>query len=599
MLYPQRNQARSLLDLSGLWQFQLDPGAVGETAGWYRGLPAPRTIAVPGSWNEQFTDADDYMGRAWYVTQVVVPASWRDQEVFLRVGSANYAARAWVNGVLVGTHEGGHLPFAFAITEHVAWDGPTTIAIEVENELRPDRVPPGGGQPTGIAAMMQNNPPGRFDFFPYAGIHRPVSLYAVPAVHLDDLIVVTDRDGADGVVRVTARVAGDWTGQGTAALDTPDGPLTAGLTFTAGTAEATLRVPNARLWQPGDPNLYPLTVTLRDGERVHDTYTLPSGIRTVTVQGDRLLLNGEPIFLKGFGKHEDFQLSGRGLNLPVLVTDNELLKWVGANSYRTSHYPYAEEALDLADREGILIIAETPAVGLSFDDGEENIARRLAQALQQTEELIARDKNHPSVIMWSLANEPFANNMRFGAPPAPPDPNETGDPTGGNAFFTTLTGRARALDPSRPITLVLLQGGSPSSWQDLCDVVCINRYYGWYLLGGRLAEAKQALADELDALHADQGKPIIITEFGADTIAGQHNEPPAMFSEEYQVEVLRFHLDVAAERAFVAGLHVWNFADFRTSQAIMRVGGLNLKGVFTRERQPKLAAHFLRERWGG
>jgi beta-glucuronidase len=139
--------------------------------------------------------------------------------------------------------------------------------------------------------------------------------------------------------------------------------------------------------------------------------------------------------------------------------------------------------------------------------------------------------------------------------------------------------------------------GGPRSWLALTDVVCINRYYGWYSQGGQLEEAARVLATELDSLHRELGKPIVLTEFGADTLAGFHAEPPEMWSEEYQVEFLRRYLDVADARPFVVGLHVWNFADFKTTQGVLRAGGLNRKGVFTRDRRPKMAAHYLRQRW--
>ena len=155
---------------------------------------------------------------------------------------------------------------------------------------------------------------------------------------------------------------------------------------------------------------------------------------------------------------------------------------------------------------------------------------------------------------------------------------------------------ARRLDATRPVTLVGVMGGPPE-WLGLFDLIAINRYYGWYALGGRLDQAAQGLEKELDALHASFGKPILITEFGADTVAGAHSQPEEMWTEEYQVEFLRTYLDVAARKPFVAGLHVWNFADFKTGQGIIRMGGMNLKGVFTRDRRPKMAAHFLRSRW--
>jgi hypothetical protein len=232
-------------------------------------------------------------------------------------------------------------------------------------------------------------------------------------------------------------------------------------------------------------------------------------------------------------------------------------------------------------------------VGLFFTDGEANVQTRLALCKRYLDELIARDKNHPSVIMWSVANEPFPRHfmrMMGGGGDV-----EEGDDT---PFFAELFDLVRTLDPTRLVTVVGVMGG-PVEWLALSDVVCINRYSGWYMQSGQLEAGIKALAQELDALHEELGKPLAITEFGADTIAGQHSDPPAMWSEEYQAEMLARYLDVAAERPFVVGMHVWNFADFKTGQAVHRMGGLNLKGVFTRDRRPKMAAHLLRARWTG
>ena len=176
MLYPQQNERRNLFDLSGFWDFKLDPDEMGEQEGWFNGLPAPRTIAVPGSWNEQFQDTRDYLDAAWYLRETYVPQGWRGQKITLRVGSANYAARVWVNGALVGEHLGGHLPFAFDVTEQIAWDRPNVIAIRVENRLTPTRVPPGNVVRGAMGGFMGSYPSTNFDFFPYAGLHRPVIL---------------------------------------------------------------------------------------------------------------------------------------------------------------------------------------------------------------------------------------------------------------------------------------------------------------------------------------------------------------------------------------------------------------------------------------
>lgn len=587
LLYPRQSGTRNLLDISGLWQFQLDPKEEGEAQGWFKALPSPRPIAMPCSWNDLFDDARDYLGLAWYLTEEWVPSGWRGQRVFLRVGSANYAAKVWVNGTVVTEHLGGHLPFEADISGQLVWNRPNVIAISVENKQLPERVPPGPGPAgAGVAGVLGGYPATTYDFFPYAGLHRQVWLYSVPAAaHIDDITVVTTIDGTDGVVNVKVAAAGEYAGMGKVRLN----DIEADLDFRAGVAEATLRVPSARFWGPRDPHLYPLTVMLIDGQRVTDSYTLDVGIRTFAVRGDQLVLNGQPIKLTGFGKHEDFPLSGRALNLPMWIRDYELLKWVGANSYRASHYPYAEEAMQLADRLGFLVINEIPAVGLNFEDPDELTAQRLAQCQQQLRELIARDKNHPSTIMWNVANEPMGGVPMGGQ--SVPTAVEAG-----TRFFRQMYAEAHRLDPTRPVTLVGVQQGV-RDWHGIFDVVCVNGYYGWYTQPGQLEMGRRALGRELDELHQAFGKPIIITEFGADTLPGAHNTPPEMWTEEYQLEFLRGFLEVAARRPFMAGMHVWNFADFKTGQGTMRAAAMNFKGVFTRDRRPKMAAHFLRERW--
>lgn len=591
MLFPQQNDCRNLLDLSGFWSFKLDPDERGEAEAWFNGLSNPRQIAVPASWNEQFEDTRDYLGMAWYVRETFVPSAWQAQQVFLRVGSANYAAKVWVNGSFIGEHLGGHLPFMFDIGEAIHWQAENTIAISVENHLKPTRVPPGNVASGAMSTMMGSYPSANFDFFPYAGLHRPVTLLALPKTHIEDITIVTELEEDTGVVQVDVKQANGVL-EAKVKLEGDHAGLEASVSFSEGEGRTSFRVPKARLWSPDDPYLYKLSVTLNDAEQVVDRYTLDIGIRTVAVRGKELLLNGEPIFLKGFGKHEDFPVHGRGLNRPLMVKDASLFKWLGANSYRTAHYPYSEEALQLADREGILIIDETPAVGLFFEDGPDNVATRLEQCKGQLTDLIARDKNHPSVIMWSVANEPFPPHMmqRFMGGELPPLDESTTD------FFKELFEVARSRDPSRLATVVGIHG-CPTEWLALADVVCINRYYGWYSESGQIEAAKARLEAELDELFAELQKPMIVSEFGTDTVAGAHSNPPEMFTEEYQVDFLRAYLDAAEARDYVVGMHAWNFADFKTGQGTRRVGGLNLKGVFTRERRPKMAAHFLRERW--
>lgn len=584
MLYPRQTPTRNVLDLSGLWDFQPDPDEIGESQGWMNGLSAPRPLAVPGSWNEQYADLFDYLKAGWYLRRIIIPAAWKGQRVFLRVGSANYRAVVWVNSQRVGEHAGGHLPFAFDITALARWGSENVIAIMVENHLRPDRVPAGGMNSVDIE-ITQGYPDTSFDFYPYAGLHRPVVLYAVPNEFIEDLTVVTKREGSAARVQVTVWMHGA-PAQGRITLAANGSQTAAEMRSKDHIGTVELSLPAARLWSPADPFLYDLTVTT-----AKDTYTLPVGLRTVEVRGKQFLLNGEPIFFKGFGRHEDFYASGRGLNLPLLVKDYDLLRWVGANSYRTSHYPYSEEEMMMADRLGILIIDEIPAVSLLFED-EASVAQRKVICLRMIEELIARDKNYAAVVMWSVGNEPLLPNLigRLTGQDTSPLPQYSID------FFRDLMSHARTLDPTRPVTLVGRMG-APLEWQTFADVICVNRYWGWHEQGGRLERALAILDQELDLLYETFQKPILLSEFGADAPAGLHSQPPIMWSEEYQAELIRGYLDVALRKDFVIGTHIWNFADFQSVQSTRRVGGINQKGVFTRDRKPKLAAHMLRELW--
>lgn len=588
MLYPIQNNVRNKLDLSGVWDFKTDPEGVGEAHGWANGLSGARPMAVPGSWNEQYDDLFGYLDLAWYVKKMYVPSGWKGQRVFLRVGSAVYTGTVYLNGEKIGAHEGGHLPFAFEITDQIKWGEENIVAISVENVLKPARVP-SGNMPGSDMSLFASTPKTTYDFYPFAGIHRPVVLYSVPQTYIEDVTVVTGISGTDGSVKVTVKLNEVVSGQGSVVLKGGEAVVRAGLTFKKGVAEATLVVPGAHLWSDKDPYLYDLVVTSDD-----DQYSLKVGIRTISVEGGKILLNGQPVQLNGYGRHEDFIASGKGLNIPLMVKDYQLMRWTGANSYRTSHYPYSEEEMDLADREGFLIIDEIPAVSLQMAD-EANSPERLRVCLQQIEEMIARDKNHPAVVMWCVANEPMPKGFSVGAMG---ESNLTMEELNipGKIFLETEIDRARELDPTRLVTIVTVMGG-PQSWMEKCDVIGMNRYWGWYTLGGQLDIARKKLGEELDQVWDRFHKPIIMTEFGADTIPGYHGKPDVMWTEDYQADYIRFHLEEAAAREFVAGMQVWNFADFAAVQSIMRVGGLNHKGIFTRIRTPKMAAHVLREFW--
>lgn len=439
----------------------------------------------------------------------------------------------------------------------------------------------------GIGKVVTDAP--NFDFFNYAGIQRPVKLYTTPKTYIRDITITTAIDGADGLVDYSITTQGEDHVELRVSIQDE-----AGTTVARGSGSTGhLIINGVHLWQPLHAYLYTCVVELWQHERCLDIYEQPFGVRTVEVRDGKFLINGQPFYFKGFGKHEDSALHGRGFDEVINVKDMSLLKWMGANSFRTSHYPYSEELMCLADREGLVVIDEVPAVGLHL-----NFGAMLGRAEQQHKtweelgtgehhaqvihELIARDKNHPSVVMWSIANEPASEEE------------------GAHEYFQPLVQLARELDPQkRPVTIVIHLMATPDTNKvsDLVDVLALNRYYGWYVHGGQLEVAKTSLRTELTGWsRAQPGKPIMFTEYGADTIAGFHDTTPVMFSEEYQVECLKANHEVIDEFPNFIGEQVWNFADFQTSQGIIRVQG-NKKGVFTRERKPKMAAHYLRKRW--
>ena len=582
MLAPRESRSRDGRRLDGLWRFRFDPGGQGGTQAWWRGpLPGAREMAVPASYNDLVTDPAEreHVGDVWYQRDVWVPAAWAGRRIVLRCDAAAHHGTVWAGDVQVAEHAGGYTPFEADVTAVVRCGEPVRVTIRVGNELSMETIPPG---------VVSQGAGGRqrqryfHDFFHYAGLHRSVWLYATPPSYVADVSVAVAFDPATGIgeVRWRAGVAGP--GDTWARLLAADGTPVAEGTGTAGV----LTVPAARPWSPDDPYLYRLDVGHGD-----DQYPVPVGIRTVAVAGTRLLLNGEPVALRGFGMHEDFTLHGKGHDDARMIRDFALLEWIGANSFRTSHYPYAEEVLDYADRRGLLVIDEAPAVGLHFSLGHmgDHGARTFgpggiggpaaAAHLAALRELVARDRNHPSVIAWSVANEP-----------------DTAEP-GARDYFAPLVSAVRELDPSRPVCLANVATAPPDAdvVTDLFDLICLNRYYGWYVNSGDLATAERDLEAELRAW-ARHGKPILITEFGADALPGLHALPPVMWSEEYQAALIEMSVRVFRRVPELIGEHVWNFADFATAQAVHRPGG-NGKGVFTRDRQPKAVARLLRDLW--
>ncbi|RAV04096.1 beta-glucuronidase [Paenibacillus sp. YN15] len=586
MLYPKDTHSREVKELSGVWRFKADLDNVGRQEKWFA-QPLTDTISmpVPASYNDITQDMAirDHIGDVWYEEIFLIPRSWNGQRIMLRVGSACHHAVVWVNGAEAVSHKGGFLPFEADISHLVQPGAENRVTIVVNNILTWQTLPPGRiktfddpRHPEGYRIQEYFH-----DFYNYAGLHRPVKLYCTPKEYIQDTTVTTQVDGTAGLVQYAVQCSN------------PEAAVRVRLTDEAGAvvaeasgAAGTLTVENAKLWKPLAAYLYTLQVEMLDSEgALLDHYPLSVGIRTVKVEGNRFLINGEPFYFKGFGKHEDSDIKGKGLDQAVNVKDFNLLKWINANSFRTSHYPYAEEILDMADREGIVVIGEVPAVGFTFFNYNDKVYtpemandETLAHHKDVLADMIARDKNHPSIVMWSLANE--AATFQEEAVP----------------YYKEVSDLARKLDASRPITIV--EWALPDKCQvaQMFDVICVNRYYSWYNDPGALDLIEHQIEWELTGWHRNFNKPVIMSEYGADAIAGFHQDPPVMFTEEYQCELLTRYHNVFDRLDFVIGEHVWAFADFATKQGTTRING-NKKGVFTRQRQPKMAAKLLKDRW--
>ncbi|KAL5317988.1 hypothetical protein ACEPPN_015092 [Leptodophora sp. 'Broadleaf-Isolate-01'] len=598
MLRPDPTATRDVVSLDGLWNFDLVnivPDDDHDNA-WTTVL-SPRVQApVPASYNDIFLDSAirNHVGWVRYQRRVRIPRGWAGRRFFVRCDAATHRGRLYVNERLTVDHQGGYTPFDAEVTELVGAGDDFQLTIAVSNELTNETIPPGKIETLADGRKKQTY---LHDFYNYSGLARSVWLYSLPMQYISDVTTTTDVDWNHSAGIIKYRIEAN--------LDTPAASDTyvkasvsdeAGLSVTATTGfENELKIPSVQLWQPGAAYLYKLTfeLCLSSDHSVIDVYHIQTGIRTVEVRGSQFLINNKPFYFTGFGKHEDTPVRGKGHDAAYMVHDFQLLNWIGANSFRTSHYPYAEEVLDYADRQGIVVIDETAAVGLNLGIASGLMGGKAPRTFapefcndrtrdahsQGIRELIARDKNHPCVVMWSIANEPASHE------------------DGAREYFEPLVEVARKLD-QRPICFANFGAATSEKDRisDLFDVLCLNRYYGWYESCGDMQTAEAALEKDLLGWQSKYGKPIIMTEYGADTIAGLHSAAVTPWSEEFQALLLDLYHRVFDRVECVIGEQVWSFADFQTSQHVFRVDG-NKKGVFTRDRRPKAAAQVLRRRW--
>lgn len=553
---------RKTTSLNGPWHAIVDPYETGLSERYYENAqPKDKsdrieydferspTLNVPGDWNTQRESLFFYEGPLWYERSF----DYQKREhtrVFLYFGAANYVTRAYLNGKKLGEHEGGFTPFDFEVTNGLR-DGGNFVVVEVSNTRRPDAVP----------AM-------RTDWWNYGGLTRDVMLVEVPEVFVQDYFIQL-APGSENEMAGWVQVSGSSRPEAVS-LEIAGTDIKKQVTTDArGRAEFHFPA-KLQLWTPESPKLY--DVAIRAGE---DTVRDSIGFRSVRIQGAQILLNGKPIFLRGISLHEESpKRGGRATNAEDAQTLLDYAKELGCNFIRLAHYPHNEYETRLADRMGLLVWSEIPVY---WDIDWKNPAT-LANAQAQLRDMIARDRNRASVILWSMSNE------------TPIDPART-------AFIQNLADSTRQMDPTRLITSALNHTEKAGPNQEILndplgqslDVLGLNEYIGWYVRRPEDADVMQWTTP--------YQKPIIISEFGADAPAGRHGDPQTRWSEEYQANLFVHQLDMVKRIPNFVGLSPWVLVDFHSPRR--PIPGIqdyyNRKGLISNHGERKQAFYVLQK----
>ncbi len=569
---------RDGLDLSGPWHYSIDPFRSG-IAGFHGETPdigqqrwrdvdvrsamqrdsrvlyefdlarSPLT-SLPSSWLTTAPELRHYDGLMWYQRTFTVPAA-RPGRRFLRFGAANYATRVYLNGQLVGMHEGGFTPFAFDVTKLLR-DGDNQVTVGVDSQATEATVPP----PV-------------TDWENYGGITRDIRLIATPDTYVDDAWVRLTRDGR---LAVDVHLDGPQAAGRPVQLSIAGLRLTqSGVTDAAGNWRATMTAPRALVrWSPERPQLYDVAISA--GE---DRWRDRIGFRTIAVRGRDILLNGKPIFLRGISMHEE-ELGAEPTRAMTPAASRALLGEIKdglhGNFVRLAHYPHSEVTTRLADELGLLVWSEVPVYWRVAWSNPATLER----ARTMLAENITRDRNRASIAIWSVANETPVTDARI-------------------AFLRTLVSDVRRLDDTRLVSAALLVERDKAADHPVMtmadplasdlDVLAINTYNGWYT-NDRLSD----LATSEWRVPAD--KPLVFSEFGADARAGFHDPANKQkFSEEFQADYYRATLAMAQKLPTLRGMSPWILKDFRSPrrQNPDFQQGWNRKGLISETGQRKAA----------
>ncbi|KAH7128393.1 glycosyl hydrolases family 2, TIM barrel domain-containing protein [Dendryphion nanum] len=600
MLRPQATATREVISLDEIWNFELSDSTdiqsdLPPDRSWVEHLKPDLQCPVPASYNDIFADQNirEHVGWVRYQRMVYIPQVWKNKRICLHFDAAQHHARVYVNDRLVTEHRGGYTPFEADITRLIEPGDQFRLTVAVSNILTWETIPPGYIEVQGEGKRKQHH---QQDFFNYAGLARSVSLVSTPKAYISDITVTTDVvNGSIGVINYDVTITNPTQSGKCSVTLIDEEEDTAGHAF--GTKNR-IQVDNAHLWQPGIAYLYRLEVSLEEYNVAKDVYNLPVGIRSVRVDGNRFLINNKPFYFTGIGRHEDTPVRGRGFDPAYMVRDFRLMKWFDANSLRTAHFPYAEEVLEYADRHGIVVIDETAAGGLNLNtnmdvgvSGSKSTPTFSPDAISNKtqashsraiRELVQRDKNHPSVCLWCIANEPASSEA------------------GAREYFQPLVNLARDLDSTRPVcfTNMGLATVDTDVIADLFDVLCLNWHCDRATQTGDLASIETALEADLRGWEAKHNKPIIMTKYGADTamdLHSTHNDNQSQ-NEESQSKTLEIFHRVFDRLDNVVGEYVWSFKDFRYPPAIGQGDG-NERGGFNRDLRQEEAAQVLKARW--
>ncbi|MHC4249349.1 MAG: glycoside hydrolase family 2 protein [Planctomycetota bacterium] len=555
--------SRRRISLDGEWGLGIDPFDVGVSRRvWECRKESPesgpedfdvdsfRKVRVPSDWNRAYSDLTHYEGVAWYHRVVERPAGWAGRRAFLYFEAVNYHATVYWNGEELGSHEGGFTPFWFEVTGKLELKN--RLVIRVDSTRREDGIP-------GL----------RYDWFNYGGVTRSVWLVLSPKSMVRDFSVKTEIKKGKASAVVDFETEGAKKNARARVVLPALGIEVPAKLDAQGRGSARIDLEGVGLWTPHKPRLFRVEVAC-DGDRVSDEI----GFRTIERKGEDILLNGKPVFLRGACLHEEApRVAGRTLAPRDIDYIFKTARSLGANFLRLAHYPHTELMARAADKSGIMLWEELPVYWQV--DFKSKRTRELAKGM--LDDLIVRDRNRASVIMWSVANE------------TPQSPERL-------RFLKDLVKAARRADPTRLVTAAIFAHREKKVFQikdalaKELDVPGVNQYGGWY--------SDSAKALKSFKWKSSLKKPVIMSEFGAGAKAGMNGRVDERWTEEYQEEVYRRQLDMIEKIPFVRGTTPWILMDFRSPIRTNRhQQGYNRKGLVSDQGVRKLAFQLVRERY--